>query len=234
MYKERGPADLAEEMAARIGRALFVPSTLGPLPQTDPYPSGRIITRDMAEEFEGPSAVAQGSKLAAYLRGRAAEGLYSGLWCPVVYYRYAVGLVLMANGPERPRPLDFRALDLAWEFSRILAWFLKRYAYFAGSDAASGTRRGGIVDASPSGLLAALPSEAKRDSGGAMAMGSVIKLRLLLKDKVIVCSGKIARRYDEGGMSLCGLAFVDLSAQDMAALSLGLYGEDEESTAAGA
>jgi len=228
MYKDRGPADLAEEMAARIGRVLYVPSTLGALPQSDPYPAGRIVTREMAEEFEGPSSMSLGSKLSSYLRGRAAEGLSSGLWCPVVYYRYAVGIVHIANGPDSRRALDFGAVDLAWEFSRILAWFLKRHGYFAQSATGAAPKRGSIIDASPSGLLAALPV-----GGPKIEQGSVIRLRLGLNDKNIVCSGKVARRYNEGGMSFCGIAFMDLSAQDMATLSLGLYGEEEELPAGG-
>ena len=153
----------------------------------DPYPSGRIITREMAKEYEGPSAIALGSKLSAYLRDRAAEGLNSGLWCPVLYYRYAVGLVFMANGPERKRALDFAAVDLAYEFSRILAWFLKRHGYFAGSSKDTSSKRGSIIDASPAGLLAALPN-----GGPRIERGSIIRLRLALKSKTIVCSGKVA------------------------------------------
>jgi hypothetical protein len=228
MYKDRGPSDIAEEMAARIGRILYAPSTLAALPQSDPYAAGRIITREMAEDFEGAATVAMGSKLSAYLRGRAAEGLKSGIWCPVVYYHYAVGIVHIANGPDRPRALDFGAVDLAWEFSRILAWFLKRHGYFAQSATGAAPKRGSVIDASPSGLLAVLPV-----GGPKIEQGSVIRLRLGLKDKKIVCSGKVARRYDEGGMSFCGIAFMDLSAQDMAALSLGLYGEEEDLAAGG-
>jgi hypothetical protein len=228
MYKDRGPADFAEEMAARVGRILYAPSTLGPLPQSDPYVAGRIITQEMAEDFEGAATVAMGSKLSAYLRGRAAEGLKSGIWCPVVYYHYAVGVVHIANGPDRPRALDFGAVDLAWEFSRILAWFLKRHGYFAQSATASAPKRGSVIDASPSGLLAVLPV-----GGPKIEQGSVLRLRLSLKGKNIVCSGKVARRYNEGGMSFCGIAFMDLSAQDMAALSLGLYGEEEDLPAGG-
>jgi hypothetical protein len=229
MYKDRGPADIAEEMAARIGRVLYVPSALGELPQSDPYPAGRIVTREMAEDFEGAATMAQGSKLSAYLRGRAAEGLSSGLWCPVIYYRYAVGIVHIANGPDRPRALDFSAVDLAWEFSRLLAWFLKRHGYFAESAGGSAPKRGSIIDASPSGLLAALPL-----GGPKIEQGSVIRLRLILKDTSIVCSGKVARRYSDAGMSFCGIAFMDLSAQDIATLSLGLYGEEEFSEGGGA
>jgi hypothetical protein len=221
MYKSQGPADIAEEMASRMGRVLYIPSTMGFLPQTDPYPQGRIVTRSMAEDFEGAQAMARGSKLVSYLRGRADSGLNSALWCPVVYYHYAVGLVYMANGPERPIALDFGAVDLAWEFSRVLAWFLKRHGYFDASvSSSSAPKRGSIVDASPAGLLAVVPL-----GGPKLELGSVIRLRLSLKDRGIVCSGKVARRYNEGGMSFCGIAFMDLSAQDMAALSLGLYGD---------
>ena len=231
MYKDKGPSDIAEEMAARLGRVLYVPSTNAGLPIADPYPSGRIVTREMAEDFEGAPVVAQGTKLASYLRARAAEGLNSALWCPVVYYRYSVGVVLMMNDRDRPRSLDFGAVDLAWEFSRILAWFLKRHGYFA--DSATGEvapRMGGLIDASPAGLLMALPS-----GGPKIDQGAIIRLRLGLgADKTICCSGKVARKYQEGGMNFFGLAFMDFSAEDRAVLSLELYGETEEFPGGGA
>jgi hypothetical protein len=235
MYKDKGPSDVAEEMAARMGRVLYAPSSLGPLPLTDPYSSGRIVTRAMAEEYENSAVAASsmtqssGSSLSSYLRGRAVKGLGSALWCPIVYYRYAVGMVLMSNGADRPFSLDFGAVDLAWEFSRILAWFLKRHGYFASSDsevATSAPYRGGIVDASPSGLLAELPV-----GGPSIEQGVVIRLRLGFEERSLACSGKVARRYNEGGMSFCGIAFMDLSDQDRAFLSRELYGEAEDEQA---
>jgi hypothetical protein len=233
MYKERGPSNIAEDMAAKLGRTLYVPSTSGPLPQGDPYPIGRIITRDMADEFEGLAAAAQGTRLSAYLRARAAEGMISGLWCPVIYYRYAVGIILIANGPDRPQAIGFGAVDLAWEFSRILAWFLKRYGYFSlsgpGTDEDSAPFKGGVIDASPSGILVALP-----DSGPAIARDSVIRLKLSVKDKIIVCPGKVVRKFQEGDMNYYGIAFMDLPAKNMAALSFALYGEDEAFSMGGA
>lgn len=223
MYKDRGPADVAEELAARTGRVLYVPSTLGPLPLVDPYPAGRIVTKDMAESFEELESLASGSRLASYLAARAGGGLHSGIWCPILYYQYAVGIVQVANGPDRPRALDLGAVDLAWEFSRVLAWFLKRHGYFAEAAGGTAAKRGSIVDASPSGILAVLPA-----GGPKIEQGSVIRLRLGLKDKGIPCTGKVARRYDEGDSRFCGIAFMDLSDQDKAILSIGLYGEEED------
>jgi len=229
MYKDRGPSDVAEEMSARLGRVLFAPSTLGPLPQSDPYPMGRIVTREMAEDFEGLAAASQGSRLAAYLQSKAIEGCVSCLWCPVVYFSYTVGVVYMANEKSRAQSLDYQAVDLAWEFSRILAWFLKRHGYFAATGNEAKPSKGGIIDASPSGILAALPGNAQ-----SLEQDSVIRIRLSLKNKKIVCSGKVARKYREGDSNFCGIAFIGLSAQDLAAISLGLYGEDEQYAEGGA
>ena len=230
MYKDRGPADIAEEMASRLGRVLYAPSTLGPLPQSDPYPTGRIVTREMAQDFEGIAAAAQGSRLASFLQSRAVEGCVSCLWCPVVYFSYTVGIVYMANDKGRAAALDYRSVDLAWEFSRILAWFLKRHGYFASSDREAGPRRAGIIDASPSGILAALPGSAP-----VLDQDSILRVKLgLSKGRTIVCSGKVARKYREGDTNYCGIAFVGLSAQDMAAISLSLYGEDEQYASGGA
>jgi len=222
MYKDRGPADIAEDMAARLGRVLFVPSTLTGLPLADPYPSGRIVTRDMAEDYEGPTALAGGSRLSAYLAQRAAMGLSSGIWCPVVYYRYAVGVVILANGPDRPRALDFAAVDLAWEFSRILAFFLRRHGYFAAQGDGEGSRGGSIVDASAVGLLVVLPADGPR-----LTLGASIRLRLKVAERSIVCVARVARRYEEGGTHYYGLAFQDLTAVDMAELAQSLYGAPE-------
>lgn len=211
MYKDRGPADMAEDMVARLGRVLFVPSTLSGLPLADPYPSGRIVTRDMAEDFEGPASLAGGSRLAAYLAQRAAEGLSSAIWCPVIYYRYTVGVVILSNGPDRPRALDFAAVDLAWEFSRVLAWFLRRHDYFPAQGSGDAVREGSIVDATPAGLLVVLPRDGPRFN-----LGASLRLRLGVEGRSIPCVARVARRYEERGTRYFGLAFQNLSAGDMA------------------
>jgi hypothetical protein len=221
MYKDHGPADFAEHIVSRLGRILFVPSTTSGLPISDPYPAGRIITKEMAEDFEGPSSLAGGSDLESYLAERAAAGLNSAVWCPVVYYRYTVGIVQLFNGPDRPWALDFEAVDLAWEFSRVLAYFLKRHGYFATKTAPSG-RSGSIVDATPAGLLVELPP-----GGPRISPGSTIGLKLQVGETSFSCQARVARRYEHSGSRFYGIAFVGLPAGEIAALSRNLYGEAE-------
>jgi len=222
MYKDRGPADLAEDLAARLGRVLFVPSTLSGLPLADPYPSGRIVTRDMAEDFEGLASLASGSRLSAYLSQRAAAGLSSAIWCPVLYYHYTVGVVILSNGPDRPRALDFAAVDLAWEFSRVLAWFLRRHDYFSAQGAGEAVREGSIVDATPAGILVVLPHDGPRFN-----LGASLRLRLGVEGRSIPCVARVARRYEERGARYFGLAFQNLAADDMAEVARALYGAAE-------
>ncbi len=225
MYKDKGPQDAAEEAAAKFGRVLYAPSTLGSLPIGDPYPSGRIVTLAMASDLEGPAAAAMGSKLSARLKELASEGISSILWCPILYYRYVVGMVIMSRTSGA---LDFGAVDLAWEFARVLAYFLKRHGYFADSGKGEAATAGTVVDASPSGLLVAVPRR-----GPNFMTASSIKLRISIRNKSLVCTAKVARRYEEGGMRFYGIAFSDISAADMSFLSTGLYGDEEYTSISG-
>ncbi|HRY55554.1 MAG TPA: PilZ domain-containing protein [Spirochaetia bacterium] len=216
MYKGRGPADYAEEMAARLGKALFLPSLSGPLPEEDPYEPKRLVTRELAEDYEGPSASAADSLLASCLAEKAAEGQRSLLWCPVSYYRYTVGMVMLCSGS---RELGYEALDLAWDFSRLLAWFLKRHRYFAAMEEARSKGASAVVDASPAGLLVRLPAE-----GPGAKIGTTLKLALSHGGKNLVCDARIARCYDEGHARYYGIAFRELPLEESSALAAELYG----------
>jgi hypothetical protein len=227
MYKGRGPADFAEEMAARLGKALYAPSFGDGLPVEDPYAPKRIVTKDMAEDYEGPESLAGHSKLAACFGGKSLDGLSSALWCPVSYYRYTVGMVILQAGGGRQ--LGFEAVDLAWDFSRLLAWFLKRHRYFASMEEARAKGKGAVVDASPAGILVRLPA----DGPGAQP-GTALKLALGHRGKNLVCDARIARFYDEGKTRYYGIAFRELPLEESAVLASELYGGEASMPAEGA
>ncbi len=216
---EKGPADPAEAAAAALGRVLYLPSTLSGLPIADPYPEGRILTRELLEDFESPASFAGDSEVGRFIAARAREGLASALWCPVLYYRYAVGIVYLGNDAASRRPFDLRSVDFAWDFARRLAWLLKRHGYF-GSGTASGKRsRGSVIDASPAGLLLALEGEAPR-----FRIGQATELLITVGGRSISCQGRVARGYDSGKLRCYGFQFEGLSGEARAELALGLYG----------
>ena len=82
--------------------------------------------------------------------------------------------------------------------------------------------------------MSAAAGAAPQPSGDqALSQGAVVKLRLVIKGRSIVCTGKIARRFEEDKTVFCGIAFMDLSAHDMSELSLSLYGEEEDTPTGG-
>lgn len=227
MFKDgRWPSDAAEETAAALGRAVFLPSLAGGLPVVDPYPEGRIVTRELLEDFEGPSSLAGGSALAAYLEGRAAGGLTAALWCPILYYRYAIGLVYL--GVSSPRPFDLRALDFAADFARALAWSLKSYGYYEASRPEGDFCPASLVDLSPSGLLLSL-----RSGMPSLKPKSFLELLLSCPDGERPLRARIARRFSAGKSSFYGLAFQGLGETEASQLARGLYGPGSEEFAQG-
>ncbi len=233
MWKEgRGPADAVETLVARLGRILYVPSTLSGLPLADPYPEGRIVTRAALEEYEGFASLVGDSQVEACLAERSRAGLAAGLWCPILYYRYAVGFVYLGNDGASRKPFDLRAVDFAWEFARGLAWFLKTYAYFeagAGAEAGHGRSgaacretlpcRGNVVDASPSGALITFAGRAPRLKPGVSA-----EVLLSCAGRSFSCRARVMRRFERDGASYYGLSFAGIAEESRLALADCLYG----------
>jgi hypothetical protein len=218
MFKERGPGDIAEELCASFGLVLFIPSTEAGLPGEDPYRDGRIVTSAMAREFEGGGDVAGLSRLAAFLKASRTEGIYSAIWCPVVFYKYCVGIVsLLAYDGER-NVLGFTAVDLVWEFTRVLAWFLKKHDYFSRESAEA--RKGRVVDVSPKGLLVAVDG-----SGPPFDLCASLDLRLRYESKSLICRARIARGFEHGGERFYGIELLGITSTEITELSRVLYGD---------
>ena len=217
MFKERGPSDLAEELCASTGLVLFAPSTVAGLPGADPYPDGRIVTVEIERGFEDRQNGQGPSRLDAYLHACRAEGKTSALWCPIVYYKYCVGVVsLLVIGEGRV--LGFPAVDLAWEFSRVLAWFLKKYDYFSRESAEA--MKGRVVDASPQGFLVAVD-----ESGPPFDLCAPVDVRLRYDSKSLVCRARIARGFEQSGERFYGIELLGINSAEIADLSRILYGE---------
>lgn len=228
MFKEgKGPGDFAEELVAVMGRSLFVPSFLSGLPLVDPYPDGRVILKDEIENFDDDISIERSGKLRDFLEARGREGWAAGLWCPVRYYRYTVGVVSMLGRAGSRKPFDFRALDFAWDFSSLLAWFLKRHGYYDNGRMEPTPRKGAVVDASPTGFLVGLGAGQPR-----FRPGTLVDLRVHFSGGERVCRGRVARRFDKDGRSYYGLALEGLDDDAALLFSRDLYG-DAASTIAG-
>ena len=221
MFKEgKGPGDFGEEIVSSLGRALFIPSMLSGLPIVDPYPDGRLIIKDEIENFDDDISIARADKLRDFFDAKGREGWAAGLWCPVRYYRYTIGVVSMRSRIDSRKPLDFRALDFAWDFSALLAWFLKRHGYYDNGHMEPVPRRSAVVDASPTGFLIGLGAGQPRFKPGAC-----VDLHVRVSGIDRNCRGRVARRFDKDGRSYYGLALEGLDEEGAGLISRGLYGD---------
>lgn len=216
-----GPETRAEELAARFGRILYVPSTHEPsFLARDPSGLDRLVTETMVSAAEGVEALTEDTGLYRFIRGEAREGMHSILVCPVLYWRSVLGFVHLANAFDRPRPLEEDALRLAWAFSRQLAWFLRHHGYFGATERKL-PAQAEIHDASPGGLQISLDPEMPL-----LRPGSTFELRLHFPKGKLPCKARVTRRVERGGRIRYGLSLEGLSDFTIGALERGFYGAE--------
>jgi len=220
MFRAKKPERFEEELITSTGKILFIPSTSGKLPKNDPYSEGRIITEEIEETFEDPNYFVEGSHFDRILTEKRADGIVSEIWCPIVFYQYVVGYVYAAN--RSGESFDISMVDYLWDFSRILAFQLHETGYFK-CDTPKKSMPGHIpqiIDMSPGGMLISLP---KNEIRTPIREGSFFSVEIAVAQKIIRCTAKVMRRYEETETRSYGTTFCNLSSQDLMCLYENLY-----------
>jgi len=220
MFRTKKPDSLEENLIYKTGKILFIPSTGADLPKVDPYPDGRIITADMAEEDEDPNHFVEGTRLARQMAEKRVAGISSEIWCPIIYYQYVIGYIYLNHtGLES---FDIGMVEYLWDFSRILANALKQSGYFDGE-----TKKGErtdhlptLIDISPGGMLISLTNEQFRTP---LKEGSLFCTEIKQGANVVKCLARVARRYDRADSVSYGTTFINLSSEDIMRLYEWLY-----------
>lgn len=221
LFKDRIPQGIEELMLSSFGKTLFIPSTRSPLPAADPYPEPRIITSGMILEYEGPEGIVNGSRFDHALISKIGRSINAEVWCPIQYFQYVVGYVYLANRADRPVSMDFSVVDCAWEFSRVLAFYLKTHDYFKAFQRNDPVAHAaGIVDLSASGCLLSIPHTTLALR---IKTGTVLDLRLVYPEGSFSTRGKVVRRYDDKDGAYYGVAFQDLGPEDLRELFPKIY-----------
>jgi len=224
--KGRKPESVEERLISDFGRTLLVTSTQSPLPSTDPYPDGRIITQAQAEAFEGPSVFLEGSALERSRFEKSAAGVISELYCPILYYQYVVGYIYLMNDQNRKTCLDYRAVDFAWEFSHILAYSLKANNYFRlDEDYVADPYKPKVVDLSAGGCMLMMPKAVFKVK---LKQGAVLDITITRDDSgpSVAIKGRVARRFDDRDNEYYGVAFLNADQEAFTQLRKSLYADD--------
>jgi len=225
IFKDVKPSTTEERLLAETGKALFIPSTLGPLPAEDPYPKKRIITEGIFHRYlestgVDPKYLDEAS--ARFVEQKHKAGISSDLWVPILFQEYVVGYVHIWVSKDGMMPFDYGVIDNMFQFSKILAYSLKLNGYFESGKLRNEPFEGKIIDISASGLLFTYPNST---FANALMPDSELAVRLMTGHRTVNAKAKIVRRYKDNIQGYFGCRFVGLEPEDLRFLFEFIYGK---------
>jgi c-di-GMP-binding flagellar brake protein YcgR len=230
-FKDKKPETIEEKIVSEYGKILFIPSTAGSLPQTDPYPTKRIVTEDIFKSYleclGGVSKAFVDDTYARFLKKKYKDGVYSDAWVPILFKEYIVGYIhIWIENAERP-PLSYGVLDTVYQFAKVLSFSLKENGYFEHGKVNNEPFEGRVLDISASGLLFAyslgsnLLSTLNDDAG--------LTVTIEAPTRIINVVAKIVRRFKDKSAGYLGCQFLDMAPEDKRFLFEHLYGRQLDS-----
>jgi hypothetical protein len=224
IFKDAAPSGAEELIIAETGKILYLPSTQGDFPHTDPYPRKRIITGEMFRRYlesTGIDLTDVDNACARFLKAKYQNGIRSEAWLPVLFHEYVIGYIQAWINAEGKPPFDYSVIDTLYQFTQILAFSLKANGYFERGKLHNEPFGGTVIDISASGLLFAYP-----DPGllSPLLPGSELTVKISTPRRTINVATKIARRYTDNTMSYFGCAFINMAPEDLRFLFECIYG----------
>ena len=224
-FKDKKPDIIEERIVSETGKTLFIPSTAGRLPKTDPYPKKRIITEDLFKRYLESTGTGSGfleEKCARFIRQKFDEGIYSDAWIPILFQEYVIGYIHVWIDTEGRLPIDFSVIDNVYQYSKVLAFALKENGYFEHGKVENESFEGRVLDISASGLLFAYPYGSALAS--TLLVDSELTVTIDAPNRSINVIAKIVRRFKDKSAQYFGCRFTNMAPEDTRFLFEHLYG----------
>jgi hypothetical protein len=221
------PRKLEERIISETGRILYIPSTKTGLPQTDPYPQGKIITGEFFMDYLQDSGINPRLKeetLERLLNLKIEEGVFSDLWVPIVFQQYVIGYIHAWTNKKDTPPLDYKAIETIYQFTKIIAFSLKAQGFFESRRLKNEPFEGSIIDISASGLLLAYPHSSLAN---ALRPDGELAVKIETPNRTVTTTARIVRRFTLHSVSsvYIGCQFLDMDPEDIRFLFEFIYGK---------
>ncbi|GHU92211.1 hypothetical protein FACS189479_00420 [Spirochaetia bacterium] len=219
IFKDVKPASCEERIIAETGKALFLPSTQGKFPASDPHPKKRFITADMFKQYlEGTGANADE---AGFVREKLNAGIFSDLWVPILFQEYVIGYIHAWISDMGKDPLDYKAADILYQFAAVLAYSFRINGFFEKGKVTDMSFEGKVIDISASGLLFACPYSGLSSS---LTPDAELAVKLSAHNRAVKTNTRIVRQYRDRSHNYFGCQFLDMAPEDTRFLFEFLYG----------
>jgi hypothetical protein len=225
IFKDQKPSSAEERIVAETGKTLYLPSTLGNFPQSDPYPKKRIIVDDMFKRYlesTGVDPAYLDDACARYIKGKFESGIFSDAWIPVLFHEYVIGYIHVWINKQYTLPFDYSILDTLYQFAKVLAYSLKINGYFEKGKLKNEPFDGKVIDISASGILFAYPHSSL---SSALLIDSELTVKVMTPRRTVNAVAKIVRRYKDASMGYFGCRFLDMAPEDLRFLFEYIYGK---------
>jgi len=233
-FKDKKPETMEEKIVSETGKTLFIPSTVGYLPKTDPYPKKRIITEDIFHRYLETTGIGEKyleENTERILKNKFKDGIFSDAWVPILFHEYVIGYIHIWIDKQGRLPFDFSVLDNVYQYAKVLAFGLKENGYFDHGKVENQPFQGKVLDISASGLMFAFPL------GSSMLMTLLVDSELTVtietKNRKIDVLAKIVRKFKDKNAGYLGCRFINIAPEDTRFLFEHLYGRkiDDEKDA---
>ncbi|MDR2758916.1 MAG: PilZ domain-containing protein [Spirochaetaceae bacterium] len=225
IFKDVKPSAIEERILAETGKALFLPSTLAELPQTDPYPKKRLITEEMFLRYLESTGVEENhltEALDRFIKEKFEAGILSDIWIPILFQEYVIGYVHAWINNEGMPPFNFLTVTTLYQFTSVFAFSLKLNGYFESGKLNNRIIDGKVIDISASGLLFAYPHS---HLAASLLPDSELAIKLAVPNRTIQANAKIVRQYKDNSMGYFGCRFLDMAPEDVRFLFEYIYGK---------
>jgi len=230
-FKDKMPDVIEERIVSETGKAIFIPSTSGFFPRTDPYPKKRIITEDNFKRYletTGVGLTFLDDHCARFLKSKFDDNIFSDAWVPILFHEYVIGYIhIWIDKPGRP-PFDFSVLDNVFQYAKVLAFSLKENGYFEHGKVENEPFSGKVLDISASGLLFACSLGSSLLT--TLMVDAELTVTIEAPNRTINVVAKIVRRFKDKNAGYFGCRFTNMPPEDTRFLFEHLYGRQIDSS----
>jgi hypothetical protein len=225
IFKDTKPETIEERIVAETGKALFIPSTLLSLLETDPYPRKRLIVEGTFRRYLESTGTPQShlnDAMARFVKAKYDSGIFSDAWVPILFQEYVIGYIHVWISQSGKPSFNYSIIEALYQFAKVLAFSLKENGYFDDGRMQNESFRGKVIDISASGLLFAYPHS---PLSSALLPDSELSVQLIAPNRTISANAEIVRRYKDATMGYFGCRFLDMAPEDVRFLFELIYGK---------